>query len=544
MKTIQKYLLLLTMLACCSCDYLDYDETSGYGKDEMFVYFSRTKQMLTNVYGYLPKDFGNVGNAMLSAATDDADYAWTTSAIHQFGDGSWSAINTLDNQWDRLYKGIRAANLFLESYQPDFPNSEWNDLYEEEMSAYVYYPYEARFLRAFFHFELAKRYNNVPLLERTCQPEEVNGVQPSDFARIVDFIVAECDAIAPELPLNYRNVYGIETGRATRGAALALKARALLYAASKLHNPGNDKEKWLAAARAAKQVMDLNEYKLVAGESPVNNLASQELILERREANSNAFEGLNFPIGYEGGNSGNTPTQNLVDAFDIDGKPFDWSNADHVKNIYNPERRDPRLFATVLCNGAMWKGQAVESFEGGRNGLPLEGASRTSYYLKKFVQESVNFADGQTTTAPHNWVLFRYAEVLLNYAEALYEYSGSATYTDSDFPLSPLAAVNQIRGRAGVPELNVTNDFADRLRNERRVELAFEDHRFWDIRRWKIGPDTREIYGVEIWFDGSNDVHYERKLVTTRIWDDKMYFYPIPNTELFKNHNLKQNIGW
>ena len=135
MKTISKYTLVLTMLAFCSCNYLDYDETSGFSKDEMFVYFSRTKKMLTNVYGYLPKDFGNVGNAMLSAATDDADYAWTTSAIHQFGDGSWSAINTLDDQWAQLYKGIRAANLFLESYQPDFPNSEWNDKYEDEMSA-------------------------------------------------------------------------------------------------------------------------------------------------------------------------------------------------------------------------------------------------------------------------------------------------------------------------------------------------------------------------------------------------------------------------
>lgn len=543
MKTISKYTLVLTMLAFCSCNYLDYDETSGFSKDEMFVYFSRTKKMLTNVYGYLPKDFGNVGNAMLSAATDDADYAWTTSAIHQFGDGSWSAINTLDDQWAQLYKGIRAANLFLESYQPDFPNSEWNDKYEDEMSAYVYYPYEARFLRAFFHFELAKRYNNVPLLTRTYSPSEVNTVEPSGFDQIVSFIVSECDEIAPELPLNYQNVYGSETGRITRGAVLALKSRVLLYAASKLHNPDNDLEKWHAAASAAKEVIDLNVYRLVPDESPVNNLSSQELILERREANSNTFESLNFPIGYEGGNSGNTPTQNLVDAFDIDGKPFDWNNSDHVNNIYNTNRRDPRLFATVLYNGAMWKGVPVECFEGGRNGLPLEGASRTSYYLRKYVQEEVNFADGQTTTAPHNWVLFRYAEVLLNYAEALYEYSGDQTFTSDEFPLSPLAAVNQIRPRAGVPALNVTNDFTDRLRNERRVELAFEDHRFWDIRRWMIGPSTREIYGVNVIYDGSN-VRYERKLVTTRVWEDKMYFYPIPNTELFKNHKLVQNPGW
>lgn len=537
--------VLLIALAGSACNYLDYDETSGYEKEAMFEYFDRAKGMLTNVYTYLPSDFGSIDGAMRDAASDDADYVWSSSDVHRFNDGSWSAIATVDDCWNHFYEGIRAANLFLENYQPDFPNLEWNTDYEELMKQYANYPYEARFLRAFYHFELVKRYNNIPLLDRTYTPEEVNRVTPSDFERVVAFIVDECDAIAPELPVSYASVPGNETGRITRGAALALKARTLLYAASKLHNPQGDKQKWHDAALAAQSVVKLAEqtgcYALVK-ETSVNNLASKELILERRVGDSNAFEKLNFPIGYEGGRSGTNPTQNLVDAFEIDGEAFDWNNADHVKAIYDTERRDPRLFTTLLHNRSVWKGEVVETFYGGRNALPLEGASRTSYYLKKYLKEDVSLEDGRETSSRHVWVLFRYAEVLLNYAEALYEYGGSENYTDEEFELSPLAAVNLVRERAGAGALQVRN-FAEQLRNERRVELAFEDHRFWDVRRWMIAPSTTEIYGVKITGRGSNP-QYERVLIETRVWNDRMYFYPIPSTEIFKNSNLIQNPGW
>lgn len=546
MKHIHRLVIaFFPALLSYSCNYLDYDETYGYDKEDMFVYFDRTKGMLTNVYSYLPSDFGSIDGAMRDAATDDADYVWSTSHIHTFNNGSWSAINTIDEGWSEFYAGIRAANLFLENYRIDFPNIEWNVDYDDLMRQYVNYPYEARFLRAFFHFELAKRYDNIPLLERTYTPEEVNGVVPSSFEQVVAFIVSECEAIAEELPVTYSTLPGSETGRATKGAALALKARALLYAASELHNTAGDREKWLAAARAANEVIELAEqtgcYSLVA-ELPVNNIGSKELILERRVGDSNAFEKLNFPIGYEGGRSGTTPTQNFVDAFEIDGEPFDWDNFQHRRNIYDPGHRDPRLFSTVLHNNSAWKGSVVETRYGGANALPLEGASRTSYYLKKYVKEEVTLTDGRETTSRHVWVLMRYAEVLLNYAEALYMYTGSENYTDAEFTLSPLAAVNLLRARAGAPNMKV-RDFAMQLRNERRVELAFEDHRFWDIRRWKIGPSTRDVYGVKIVGTGG-DLAYERVLMESRVWNDRMYFYPIPNSERFKNDKLIQNPGW
>lgn len=539
-------LLLGLMATATSCsDYLDYDETSGYSKEEMFVYFDRAKGMLTNVYSYLPSDFGSVGGAMLDAATDDADYVWSTSAIYRMYDGSWNAANTVDDQWSRMYEGIRAANVFLENYEIDFPNIEWNTNYDDIMKQYRNYPYEARFLRAFYHFELTKRYNRVPLVDRTLTPAEANEAKPAEFADVIKFIVSECDAIAPELPVTYNNVISKETGRATRGAALALKARALLYLASPLHNPSGDKQLWKDAAKAAADVMALASstgcYKL-ENELVVNNLSSKELIFETRVADSNTFEKYNFPIGFEGGKSGTVPSQNLVDCFEIDGEPFDWSNVDHVQNIYNAKRRDPRLFTTLLHNKAVWKGITVQTYRGGANGYPREGATTTSYYLKKYLKEDVTIADGRETRSRHVWVLFRYAEVLLNYAEALYNYGGSATYTDADFTLSPLQAVNLVRNRVKAGDLKVT-DFEKQLRNERRIELAFEGHRFWDIRRWKIAPETTDIYGVKITGAGKYP-KYEKVLVSKRVWNDRMYFYPIPNSEIFKNRNLIQNPSW
>lgn len=546
---MKKY-LLSTLLAfgvsLSSCDYLDYTESSGYNKEDMFVYFERAKGMLTTVYSYLPADFGNFGGATRAAATDEAEYAWSTSNIIRYNNGSWSPILTIDDVWGNYYYAIRTANMFLENHQKDFTNIEWNDDYELLMKQYQYYPYEARFLRAFYYFELVKRYKNVPLITTCLELEEANKVEPAGFEKVIGFIVNECDEIAGKLPASYKDMPGAETGRITQGAVMALKSRALLYAASPLYAGTSDREKWVKAAGAAKALIDKADsegwYQLV-NEDSWNNLSSKELILETRQGNSNNFERLNFPMGYEGGNSGTCPAQNLVDAFEMnDGSRFDWGNPEHVRNMYNPEKRDSRLFKTVLHNGAAFKNSTVETFVGGKNGTPLNGATPTGYYLKKYVLESVSLDPNNTTTGRHVWVLFRYAETLLNYAEALYEAYGDPDYTDNTFTLSPRAAINRVRARAGMPEV-ATDNFRERIRNERRVELAFEDHRFWDVRRWKIAGQTIDIYGVKIEKQG-DDWMYTRQLVDRRSWDDKMYLYPVSNGELFKNGQLKQNPGW
>lgn len=548
MKT-KCYIISFLLLAFCSCDFLDYDESVGYEKEDMFAYFSRAKGMLTNAYGYMQADFGSIDGAMRDAGTDDAAYVWNSSVVHRYSDGSWSPIALVDDVWKHYYDGIRAVHIFLENRQEDFEDIMWNEDYKQLMQQYVYYPYEARFLRAYFYFELAKRYKSIPLLTRTYELDEINQVKPADFDEVIEFIVSECDTVMKHLPATYAGLSGGETGRITQGAAMALKSRVLLYAASPLHNEGNETAKWKEAAKAAKTLIDASEaggwYQLVE-ENSVNNLESKELILERRQGDDNAFERLNFPIGYEGGKSGMNPTQNLVDAFEMrDGSVFDWNNPEHVRNMYNPDRRDPRLFSTVIVNGSNWKGETVEAYVGGKNGAPLDGASKTSYYLKKYVVEAVSLNPNNTTTKRHVWVLFRYAEVLLNYAEAMYEAFGDADYTDATYTLSARAALNRVRSRAGMPEVTVNGtQFRERLRNERRVEFAFEDQRFWDIRRWKIGPQTTEIYGVRIEKNGEDAYIYTRQLVERRKWEDKMYLYPISNEELFKNTNLKQNPQW
>lgn len=545
MKT-NKIILFLGTALLASCNYLDFDESVGYQKEDIFSVFARSKTMLTNVYSYLPSDLGNW--AMQDAATDDGIYVWPTDKIHTFNNGSWSAINTVDNKWDQYYTAIRTANLFLESYQEDFPDIQYNADYKELMAQYKHYPYEARFLRAFFYFELIKRYNKVVLVTKTLTTDEVNMLQPSSYQDITDFIIKECNEIQDKLPINYNDIPGKEVGRITRGTVMALKSRVLLYAASKLHNPEADAEKWKAAALAAKELIDISEnngwYQLI-DEQVVNNPDASGLIFLKMEGSSNQFERTNFPVGYEGGNTGLCPSQNLMEAFEMkDGTPFDFNNPDHVKDMYNASKRDPRLFKTILYNGASWKGATVESFVGGQNGYPRNGASPTSYYLKKYLQESVNLTTGNITEERHVWVLFRYAEIFLNYAEAMNEAFGPH-YTDGIFTLSAQEALNRVRIRSGMPALSGLSkeDFTGKIRNERRVELAFEGHRFWDIRRWKAGPESKNIYGLSVTKTG-NAFNYERVLVEARKWEEKMYLYPIEHKECLKNTNLIQNPGW
>ena len=235
-------------------------------------------------------------------------------------------------------------------------------------------------------------------------------------------------------------------------------------------------------------------------------------------------------------------TQNLVDAFQMtNGKDFDWEQITPGQNPY--EGRDPRFYKTVLCNGDTWMNSTIQSYEGGKDGAGTTGATTTGYYLKKYMNETVSLAPSNEKKKPHHFIIFRYAEILLNYAEAMDAWK-DADYTDNDHPLSARAALNQVRAAADMPAITTSGDaFTESVRRERRVELAFEDHRFWDIRRWKIGDKTKAIYCIKITMENGLPV-YKKELLETRNWDDKMYLYPIPQTEYYKNPNLGQNTGW
>jgi hypothetical protein len=396
---------------------------------------------------------------------------------------------------------------------------------------------------------LAKRYGDVPLVTRTLSPAEANDLARTPFAEVIDFIVAECDVAIDNLPLDFETVPEKETGRMHKGMAMALKARALLYAASPLHNPGGEAAAWEAAAGAAKALIDSGWYSLPANYGAVvNNRNSAGLIYGRRLGEINAFERLQFPIGFEGGNTGTCPTQNLVDAYEMQANGLPIEDA---ASGYDPAApyagRDPRLAFTVIHNQASWKGVEIEAWEGGRHGAPIANATPTGYYLRKYVDESINLdpTTGQVTAKEHNWCLFRYAEVLLNYAEAMNEAVGPDN--PGNFGLSAREAVNAVRQRAGMPDFPgglSQAAFRQKLRNERRVELAFEDHRFWDIRRWQTGGETTEIRAMRIIKNPDDSFRYEPYVLENRVWDERMNLYPIPQAELFLNQQLSQNPGW
>ncbi len=543
-----------------SCGFLALDESVYNSTDYQFASFSNVKKVTANIYSYVLPGYGDVEGTMLDAASDDAIYAWSTGGIKKFYDGSWNAGDLVDDTWGRWYSAIAQANYFLENCPDDFPDTRYQERYKEYRAELVNYPFEIRALRAYFHFELLRRYRNIVIADRTFLPEEVNGLVPSSFDETVGWIVDECDQVARRLPDTYKGTYSGETARVTKGMALALKSRVLLYAASPLNNPEDSKEKWLAAASAAKDVIDMGVYALV-DEETVNNVNASGLIFTRYNAADNSVEAANFPIGYEGGNSGLCPTMNLVEAFDLaDGTPFDWNNAEHRAIALDPSKRDPRLAKTVLMNGMPFKNTVIQSWYGGLNGLPKEGATPTSFYMRKHLKEDTDLTVGSTTSYQHYFPLMRYAEIVLNYAEALFEAERNADFKGMDggvlYALSPREAVNMVRARSGMPGIMETGAaFRKRMRNERRVELALEGHRFWDVRRWKTGDASREIYGLAVWRnetyeeteDGyavSESFTAEKVLVQSRVWEDRMYWYPVADSELYKNPNLIQNPGW
>ena len=532
-----------------SCNYLDYSEVSYLHKDDVFSDWNRTQNFLADIYSRLPLGFTPIGGAMSESATDDAEFVLDYSSVQKLNDGSWSSILSLDDQWGNMYAGIRAVNLFLDGIKGrTFSDYKWIDTYADKMAQFNNYPQEARFLRAFFYLQLIQRYGDVPLIKTVLTDAEANVVSPASFDDIVSFIVSECNEIIPLLPVTYVGFTSAqETGRIRRGAAMALKARALLYAASPLHNPSGTTQKWIDAAKAAKDIINAGTFSLEANYNNfLNNVTSPELILDRREGNQNYFEVANFPVGYEGGNTGNCPSQNLIDAYEMRTNGLSISDPNSGYSPSNPyANRDPRFALSILYNTSTFKSKAVECWIGGANAYPKTNATKTGYYLKKYVIESVSLDPNSTSTKQHTWVLFRYGEVLLNYAESMNETYGPEDA--STLGMTALQAVNLIRTRAKMPVFpaGLTKDqFRLKLQNERRIELAFEGQRFWDIRRWKIGSTTKNIYGMDITKNADGTFNYTKKLVESRIYEDKMNLYPIPLSELYKNNKLKQNAGW
>lgn len=554
------YIIMAAALALQGCNMLDFDETSGvYDRDDMYETYSYAQRMLTNIYSYMPQDLGTISNAMRDCGSDDAEFGDPDGTVQDFNNGNWSAIATIDDKWE-LYNGVRCVSEFLESIEKvDFSRYYYDAKYERQMEQVATFPYQARVLRAFYLFELARRYGDIPVPMKMLTIEEANSIEKTPFDQVIDFIVAECDECAEKLPVTYIGMLDDEYGRATKGFAMAVKSKALLYAASKLHNPSMDPEKWQKAAQAALDIINLGVYVLDSGEK-VNTTSSPENVLVRMNSESDSFELYNFPVRFTEGQrtwmSGTYPTQNLVDAFqtingyDVTLTENGWKSDDPAFDASRPyDNRDPRFARTILANGMNFKGTKIETFVGGADYSATRSdlGTVTGYYLRKYVNEATSFTPEAEAEYKHHWVIYRYAETLLTYAEAANEYFKNPSATDSQLTMSALDALNQVRLNAQMPAVSAQDyeSFVEAVRREWRVEFAFEDHRFWDVRRWNIGVSTQtQIDGVNI-VATNGGFDYSRKMVEKRTWADRMNLYPIPQAELFCNPNLNpQNIGW
>ncbi|GHV58033.1 starch-binding protein [Bacteroidia bacterium] len=553
MKKNHLFIAICLLTGMTGCDFLDTKTDLNLTQENIDSDYSKLKNIGYAPYTFLRNGFSAIDNNLAAVVSDEAEQTAAASSSQFFNNGSWNAYYNPLDIYAENYMGIRAANYFLE-YSVDYKEklaqnrdtlSDRGAKYREDVEDVEWLRAEAHILRAYFYSELVTRYGSVPFVKETLAIDDNLDLPRTPYENIVDFIVAEIDQNKDALQANWKTRDVNRDGRFDLGVALALKSRILLYAASPLHNEGNNTVKWEKAAEAAYDVICLNRYSLHNNYRNLfletNSATSAEVILAIRCGSSNGLERSNYPIGTEGGYSGVTPSHNLVAAYEYTGTP-------DPQNPYT--NRDPRLAASVVTNNSTWTGRTLEIWPGGRDARNNANASRTGYYLKKFLNDELDLLHG--TTKIHNWIVFRYAEILLNYAEAMNEAYGPDN--NNGYSLTAREALNQVRNRPGVnlPPVDVaTGDktaMREKIKHERQIELAFEDHRYWDLIRWKDAETelNKPLKGIEATKIADNTFSYTELNVESRKFiAPKMYYFPIPNSEIRKSKGiLVQNPGW
>jgi hypothetical protein len=515
---------------------------------------------LNDIYGDLPTGYNRIGTTtgqldLLDAATDDAVASADNAPISRFTNGGYSPLENGDDSWGRNYTSIRKCNLFV----ANFPKV---NLKTSLLPEGKYWKAENRFLRAMFYYELIRRYGGVPLLgDRILTITDDLRLPRNSFEECVNYIVSECDAIRDDLRSDAILVG--DYGRITRSVALTLKGKVLILAASPLNNPTNDGGKWRKAKNALADVIRTKSYDLEPSFSDVFLVRkNKEVILAYQRALTFDVETNNAPVGYINASTSSrgrtSPTQELVDAFPtLKGLPITVD----VKSSSNPSgydannpyaNRDLRLDLTVFRNGARWLNRDVETFNGGRD-RPGNAIvqTKTGYYMRKFMG---NFANATAySNQSHNFPIFRYADILLLFAEAKNEVDGPGSSTDSVYTY-----LRAIRARGGITAGTAPNTYGladglstaqmrEMIRNDRRVELAFEEQRFWDLRRWKIAESVynKPLHGIRITRSGTAlSYQVETLTIPFQFFAPRMYRYAIPYSEISKNTNLTQNEGY
>jgi len=584
-------LSLLVLIPSCTKDYLKKAPDEDLDIKKVFSERKYAESFLTSAYNNIPVMLGAADwdqRNPFTGASDEMEITFLGAYSHLLNSGAWSANDYYPDVWGFMYEGIRKTNIFLENValvpMPDEDRKKWIG--------------EATFLRAFFHFMLARIYGPIPIGDHSyALNEDYLKIRRQPVDKVIEFIASECDKAAGMLDWS---VSTDKLGRVTKPAALALKAQALLYMASPLWNgnpdyagvkdnvgtalfPAYDKERWKQAAIAAKACIDgaeANGYKLYrsASNDPVRNY--QEVFIERNNAEvlfaRNAgehshFERCSNPISY-GGYSIFCPTQELIDDYEMangqrpitgyngDGTPVINAASGYMETGYVADKhpkdyypagvrnmyvgREPRFYASINFNGAIWKNRNIQFWFEGLDGRKRAGSDYciSGYLMKKMVNPTSDIF--QNRFSLNTWIYYRLGEEYLNYAEALNE---------ADGPVADVYKyVNAIRDRAGLPGLPTglsQTDMRERIHHERRIELAFETHRYFDTHRWKTaaGIDSKEIHGMNIGAGNAlnDDNFYKRTVIERRVFvAPKHYLWPIQQAEINKNPNLVQNPGW
>ncbi len=583
MKNIAKYILGILLLLysnSCNTDFLTVQPQDRLSDAAVWGDPALAEAFVNEIYRGLNHGLRDINVGSMADESQFIHNGGSTQVVQSnltpADIGSWNADQMNEFRWTVLYNRIRQINTFFENIERvPFDDATVKERLEGEV----------HFMNAFFYFNLVRTHGGVPLVKRTFALKDDFLVPRNTLAESIQYVVDECDEAASLLPLTHeaKNI-----GRATRGAALALKSRVLLYAASELYNnsswasgyanpelisytSGDRIARWQAAKDAAKAVIDLGIYSLPNTGDPVKDYTdifltknSSEAIFSRYFIKSRGWEdgalpGLtNGPNGYHNW-AGNTPLQELIDDYEmVDGTKFSWSNPAHASAPY--ENREPRFYASILYDQAKWRPRPADAAKIDPLGIviirsvetapgvwlpgldtrkgPIEdwNGSYSGYYLRKFIDPNVEHeyaGQGGNQEAPYHF--FRLAEMHLNYAEAclgLGQEGEAKTH------------INIIRDRAGLPDITETGPaLIDRYRNERRIELSFEQHRYFDVRRWMIAPQTlgRNANGIIIEDPIVGPVKYTVSKIQDRAWNNKMYFLPIILEELNRNKNLVQN---
>lgn len=538
-------MVCITILPSCNSDFLDPSNPEAISEDDVWKDPKLIELFVNQMYNDRPGyEYSNTQDNI----TDEGRCNYPGDAPNQILAGQWDQITNPIGFW--AYQQVRKTNEFMARVD----GASLDDATKKRLKG------EVRFLRAFLYFDMVKRYGGIPIIDKLQSISDDLQIGRNSLSESMDFIVSELGTAAEELPLQ------TVRGRASKGAAMALKGRALLYYASPMYNTTNNTELWEAAAKANREVIDLNKYslypdldKLWLDKSNAHVESIFEIQYKLPEKQHSWDAGLR-PLILANNNAGQlSPLQELIDAFPMaNGKTIHESGAD-----YDPSNpyigRDMRFYAFIAFNGSKVKGTTsgppvkeitLETYQGGRDyDQSKENTiynTITGYYTRKATNPDNTVYTG-STGSDQPWIELRYAEVLLNYAEAQNESLATPDATVYE-------ALNLIRKRAGITtplSLGSLDKIQMRalIHNERYVELCFEKKRYWDLRRWKEAGQRlngKRYRGVLITKmpNGSFTYAYHEVDANPIVFQTKMYWMPIPQSEITKNKNLEQNPDW